>query len=1170
MKRMTKLDNGRYVLTPAENEEEGSDGSKVVSEKELKERLKKRSDIFTPWPTRNFILLIIGCIVVACIVGIRLRTLEITDVATDFYEPHPEEHMGRVVSESAAVRAPTKSVSPPAMTERKTMRPEAGDPRARVTEEGVLGVVSGEVRGRQVTSADVFGRGGSASEIDALVQGMGGLRKSGRVQGIGFGQGYGSGFGGGSGGVDDLMDNVSDKKKSETAKINSKISEPVRTWKRSAITANTSQLSVGVHDSLPLKGVQMTVQIDGIRARVVMDCFYENTFDRQLEGTFKLRLPHEASPYYFAFGETVLIDKENGRIPFAVRDTAPVRLTPQDIRYRRSSSWDNIREARIVPRERATYAYTETARRRVDPALMEWAGADIFNCRVFPLMPHRLHRIVIGYDVDLQAVGDDRVLSLQIPSAKCPVCIDLDMAKLDGCIPVVTPAKKLFEYDNHQSCRFDNPSGGEITVRYPRPGTIAVNGADNDGHDYWAAAVKVALPENGSVASSENAVFLVDVSLSGNPDRFNIWLALMDAILSNNEDCIKKFGVLFFNVETNRWKENAVVNNAENRSALQAYASSLVLEGATDIRQALAAVRNITFEGAGDERTVFLLSDGAVTWGENDAACIAREIHSGDRLYGYLTGMAGTDTRLLEQLARAGSGALFTVAGESEIRSASRAFRTQSWRLAAISVDGCTDVIVKGRPEDVFNGQYLTVAGRGVVPEYGEIKLSLQRGGKTERVTIPVTRRVESALASRMYGQIATGLLEEGGASVEKYATSYALHFTVPGQTCALLMLETERDYRRYGIIPQNDALAVASFKVCGFLDELTSRQDMLAQNGKEAFVAWLHKLETLPDIGFSVGMALDIAVKTIPASAFNVTPPVLQCRVRNRNQLSKKYLTALAGGQVGYAAVIAETDRRRKDAGAHDAVKTLSSLVECNPGNSEILRDVGYGVMELGLDGHAYHLFRQVAFARPFEPQTYCALGEALTRMNNADLAVIYYEIALSAQWNPRYGDFRKIATLDYLHLLRAVEKNRYKVHCTDFVSERIKSLEARVEEPSADLMVAITWNTDNTDIDLHVLEPSGEECFYQNTETKIGGSITSDVTTGYGPEMYVLRNAPHGTYAISVNNFADHGNRTGVITTVYTTIYRNWGKPGEKIVRKKVLLEKAKENNLLADITI
>jgi hypothetical protein len=52
----------------------------------------------------------------------------------------------------------------------------------------------------------------------------------------------------------------------------------------------------------------------------------------------------------------------------------------------------------------------------------------------------------------------------------------------------------------------------------------------------------------------------------------------------------------------------------------------------------------------------------------------------------------------------------------------------------------------------------------------------------------------------------------------------------------------------------------------------------------------------------------------------------------------------------------------------------------------------------------------------------------------------------------------------------------------------------------------IAEVTGLSRTNVDLHVLEPSGEECSYENRDTRIGGHITEDITTGYGPEMYFL----------------------------------------------------------------
>jgi hypothetical protein len=58
------------------------------------------------------------------------------------------------------------------------------------------------------------------------------------------------------------------------------------------------------------------------------------------------------------------------------------------------------------------------------------------------------------------------------------------------------------------------------------------------------------------------------------------------------------------------------------------------------------------------------------------------------------------------------------------------------------------------------------------------------------------------------------------------------------------------------------------------------------------------------------------------------------------------------------------------------------------------------------------------------------------------------------------------------------------------------------------------MSWRTDRTDVDLHVTDPSGEEALYFHPDTKIGGHLTADVTTGFGPEMFVLEKAIPGAY--------------------------------------------------------
>ena len=192
---------------------------------------------------------------------------------------------------------------------------------------------------------------------------------------------------------------------------------------------------VGDREELPLKGMQVDVRVDGFRARVLIDLYYFNDRPQQLEGNFQLRLPDEASPYFFAFGRTVYQAPQvtaADSMFFKPQQVSQGDTTPEKILALRGNSWEQPKVARMVPKEKAALAYRDTVRRRVDPALVEWSGAGVFQCRVFPLAPQSLHRVTIGYDVDLLRVGEDLELRLDLPGQTPATIVDLNIAASDA------------------------------------------------------------------------------------------------------------------------------------------------------------------------------------------------------------------------------------------------------------------------------------------------------------------------------------------------------------------------------------------------------------------------------------------------------------------------------------------------------------------------------------------------------------------------------------------------------------------------------------------------------------------------------------------------------------------------------------------------------------------
>lgn len=100
--------------------------------------------------------------------------------------------------------------------------------------------------------------------------------------------------------------------------------------------------------------------------------------------------------------------------------------------------------------------------------------------------------------------------------------------------------------------------------------------------------------------------------------------------------------------------------------------------------------------------------------------------------------------------------------------------------------------------------------------------------------------------------------------------------------------------------------------------------------------------------------------------------------------------------------------------------------------------------------------------------------------------------------------------------------------------------------------IRVVINWNKDNTDIDLWVTDPNGERCMYSNNETKIGGRLSNDFTSGFGPEQFLLKKAVKGKYKIETNFFGENQVSISGPTAIMAEIFINYatGKQERKIV--------------------
>lgn len=121
---------------------------------------------------------------------------------------------------------------------------------------------------------------------------------------------------------------------------------------------------------------------------------------------------------------------------------------------------------------------------------------------------------------------------------------------------------------------------------------------------------------------------------------------------------------------------------------------------------------------------------------------------------------------------------------------------------------------------------------------------------------------------------------------------------------------------------------------------------------------------------------------------------------------------------------------------------------------------------------------------------------------------------------------------------------------------SRRVQFYDGGKGGTPARLRVVLSWDSDHTDLDLHVVTPDGGHAWYGERALANGAAIDVDVTTGYGPEIFSSPTPLPGQYLIYVNYFgggyyqddAENSEAAKPLTVATLTIISEEGTPDEK----------------------
>ena len=968
----------------------------------------------------------------------------------------------------------------------------------------------------------------------------------------------------------------------------SRTAEEVRLWKRSLYQPAVS-VSVGPNASLKLVRMRVYTIIEGPRARTVVDHIFFNPYNKNLEGRFEYNLPSGASVCYYAMfvgtgkGMPQFFNKKQQKALTNILNKG-LDVGAYASLAAAGGSWGELRVAKVVPRESATEAYEKILRRGVDPALLRRGAENKFVGRVFPIQPKAYNRVIIAYEETLPFISGRLLYRFCFPKSSDAKELSIRVSVLrDDFVSVSSKVEGSLKGKREGKGRDllfadfsgKKPASVTITLQPRSPNIHVVAGTHTDGKRYFYARLYPYIPTESKGKTLCRAVFALDTSLSESPDRFGVAVRLMEAILERDKE-IKEFAVLLFDVGA-RWLRLGesfwVANTPDGRSALRRVLDSVLLEGATDIGAALDKIAAASEKHPSDlPVNIHMFTNGYISWGQEDARRFVgrfwRRCRWRARIFCYRTGIGAENRGVLEALSARGGG-VFNCMSRDAIEEAALAHKRLSLKLERVKAEGAVDVLLVGGVAAVYPGGCVELVGRPV-GEKVRVKLVGEIGGRKVEREFEFDVRGESRLAARAWAQTAVAHLESlNDPSLRNYITALAQHFNISSRYTNFLVLESERDYRIYKVdterrlIKEKDLGAFLAAKCDEAAREVPARRRF-----SEALQYLLRRKRFKPTKAFERFMEL------LPDEAFEPPSVDLGDSLVRISDVPKDYLEALRRKSKNADVFAEEAERRRRKANLAAAIRALSSIVELHKGSNEAMRFVAYWLMDAGRADVALALYLDLLEMRPFDAQLWREYALAAADAKRYLLSAALFEVVTTAKWSRFRRSMRIITLGEYEDMLRkALSDGSVSAVAKSVLGDKLEEVHRGYRSVAGGgrkvaLRVTIGWNTDNSDVDLWVIEPTGEKCFYQHRKTRIGGVLLDDVTDGYGPERYELANAVRGRYKVVVHYYSATQTAIGGRTRVSVLVQKYPGTVKEEVRRFVVTLRREKEAIHICDI--
>lgn len=419
-------------------------------------------------------------------------------------------------------------------------------------------------------------------------------------------------------------------------------------------------------------------------------------------------------------------------------------------------------EAELLAADKARGIYEDIVRRQRDPALLEYAGRDLFKVRIFPIEPHARKKITLSYSQVLKS--DAGLVSFVLPmnterfSAKPlrSLGVKLELESKRALKSIYSPSHKVeIKRDGAHRATVgfeatDARPDADFQVFFTQDDSdlgvslLTHKVAGEDG--YFLLLASPGVESKDSKVIPKDVVFVLDTSGS----MAGLKLAQAKKALAfcvENLNDGDRFELLRFATEAEPLFNTLRDASKENRAAAQKFIETLKPIGGTAIDEALKKAVAMRPENGTRPYVVVFLTDGRPTVGtidENQILAGAMRGKTGlTRIFCFGIG-TDVNTHLLDKIAEETKAFSQYVLPEEDIEVKVSAFFTKIKEPVLASPvlkfpEGVRVTKVYPAPlPDLFKGEQILVAGRYAAAGDGAVQIEGSVNGETKKFAYDV------------------------------------------------------------------------------------------------------------------------------------------------------------------------------------------------------------------------------------------------------------------------------------------------------------------------------------------------------------------------------------------------------------------------------------------------